>query len=194
MQLEYDTDSLYIGGRCPAGTVRPVATWAAPSTEEIYGRSVRPIEADADAAVTAGRRTFRNGAWRGRSVRERGAVLRRAAAIVTPQIADIAVTSAYEIGAPLGVTTMFAQVVTTVIDRMCDLAVSVPDAETGTGLWEFQIEREPAGVVLDIVPWNSPFSATMLKSAQALLAGCSVISKPPPSHRARPRAHREPAR
>ena len=76
---------------------------------------------------------------------------------------------------------MFAQVVTTVVDRMCDLAASVPDVETGTGLWEFEIQREPAGVVLDIVPWNSPFTATMMKSAQALLAGCSVISKPPPS-------------
>jgi aldehyde dehydrogenase (NAD+)/betaine-aldehyde dehydrogenase len=181
MPLEYDTDSLYIGGQWSAGPGRPVATWAAPSTEEVYGRSVRPVEADADAAVAAGRRTFRDGTWRGRSVRERGALLRRAAAIVRPQIAEIAVTSAYEIGAPLGVTTMFAQVVTAVIDRMCDLAASVPDVETGTGLWEFQIERAPAGVVLDIVPWNSPFSATMLKSAQALLAGCSVISKPPPS-------------
>jgi len=181
MPLEYDTDSLYIGGQWSAGPGRPGATWAAPSTEEVYGRSVRPVEADADAAVAAGRRTFRDGTWRGRSVRERGALLRRAAAIVRPQIAEIAVTSAYEIGAPLGVTTMFAQVVTAVIDRMCDLAASVPDVETGTGLWEFQIERAPAGVVLDIVPWNSPFSATMLKSAQALLAGCSVISKPPPS-------------
>jgi aldehyde dehydrogenase (NAD+) len=181
MQLEYDTDSLYIGGQWSARTARAVSMWAAPSTEEIYGRSVLPTEADADAAVAAGRRAFRDGAWRGRSVSERGALLRRAAAIVAPQIADIAVMSAYEIGAPLGVTTMFAQVVTTVIDRMSDLAASVPDVEAGTGLWEFQIERGPAGVVLDIVPWNSPFSATMLKSAQALLAGCSVISKPPPS-------------
>ena len=181
MQLEYDTDTLYIGGRWSAGTGRPVATWAAPSTEEIYGRSAQPVEADADDAVAASRRAYRDGSWRARSVRERGALLRRAAAIVRSQTAGIAVTSAYEIGAPLGVTTMFIQVVTTVIDRMCDLAASVPDVETGTGLWEFQIEHEPAGVVLDIVPWNSPFSATMLKSAQALLAGCSVISKPPPS-------------
>src|SRR4029077_3975617 len=100
MQLEYDTDSLYIGGQWSAGTGRPAATWAAPSTEEIYGRSVRPIEADADAAGAAARGTFRAGPWRGRSVRERGGLLRRAATIVQPQIADIAITSAYEIGAP----------------------------------------------------------------------------------------------
>ena len=181
MQLEYDTDSLYIGGQWSARTPRAVAMWAAPSTEQIYGRSVLPTEADADAAVAAGRRAFLDGDWRGRSVGDRGALLRRAAAVLAPRLADIAVTSAYEIGAPLSVTTMFAQVVSTVIDRMGDLAASVPDVEAGTGLWEFQIEHGPAGVVLDIVPWNSPFSATMLKSAQALLAGCSVISKPPPS-------------
>jgi aldehyde dehydrogenase (NAD+) len=181
MQLRYDTDSLYIGGHWSAGTGRPWATWVAPSTEETYGRSVQPTEADADAAVTAARQAFRDGLWRERSVRERGDVLRRAAAIIQPKVADIAITSAYEIGAPLGVTTMFAQVVSTVVNRMCDLAASVPDIETGTGLWEFEIQREPAGVVLDIVPWNSPFAATMMKSAQALLAGCSVISKPPPS-------------
>ena len=43
MPLEYDTDSLYIGGQWSAGPGRPVATWAAPSTEEVYGRSVRPV-------------------------------------------------------------------------------------------------------------------------------------------------------
>ena len=45
MPLEYDTDSLYIGGQWSAGTGRPAATWAAPSTEEVYGRSVRPVVA-----------------------------------------------------------------------------------------------------------------------------------------------------
>jgi len=181
MLLQYEVDSLFIGGHWSAGTDRPEVTWVAPSTEETYGRSVQPTEADADAAVTAARQAFRDGAWRERSVRERGDVLRRAAAIIQPKVAAIAITSAYEIGAPLGVTTMFAQVVSTVVNRMCDLAASVPDVETGTGLWEFEIQREPAGVVLDVVPWNSPFTATMMKSAQALLAGCSVISKPPPS-------------
>jgi aldehyde dehydrogenase (NAD+) len=181
MHLEYDTDSLYIGGRWSVEAGRPRTTWVAPSTEEVYGASAKPTRADADAAVAAARRAFKDGGWRERTVRERGAVLRRAATSVGPRIADIAVASAYEIGAPLGVTTMFAQVVSTVIDRMCELAANVPDLETGTGLWEFEIQREPIGVVLDIVPWNSPFSATMMKSAQALLAGCSVISKPPPS-------------
>ena len=179
--LQYDTDSLYIGGHWSEGTGRPEATWVAPSTEEIYGRSVQPTVADADAAVAAARRALREGYWRERSVRERGAVLRRAAALIAPRVAGLAVTSAYEIGAPLGVTTMFARVVSTVVNRMCDLAAGVPDVESGTGLWEFEIQRAPAGVVLDIVPWNSPFTATMMKSAQALLAGCSVISKPPPS-------------
>jgi aldehyde dehydrogenase (NAD+) len=65
--LQYDTDSLYIGGHWSEGTGRPEATWVAPSTEEIYGRSVQPTEADADAAVTAARQAFREGAWRERS-------------------------------------------------------------------------------------------------------------------------------
>lgn len=181
MRLEYDTDSLFIGGHWSAGTDRPTVTWVAPSTGEIYGRSVRPTEADADAAAAAARRALRSGGWRDLSVRERGAVIRRAVALVRPKAAGLAVTAAYEIGAPLGVTTMFVQVVSTVIDRMVDLAASAPEREAGTGLWEFEIEHGPAGVVLDIVPWNSPLAATMMKSAQALLAGCSVISKPPPS-------------
>jgi aldehyde dehydrogenase (NAD+) len=181
MQLQYDTDSLYIGGHWSGGTERPRATWTAPSTEEPYGRSVQPTAADANAAVMAARRALRDGTWRARSVRERGDVLRRAAALIEPRLADIAIMAAYEIGAPLSITEMFGQVVSTVVNRMCDLAADVPDAETGTGLWDFEIQREPAGVVLDIVPWNSPFPATMMKSAQALLAGCSVISKPPPS-------------
>jgi acyl-CoA reductase-like NAD-dependent aldehyde dehydrogenase len=67
MQLEYDTDSLFIGGRWSAVTGRPRTTWVAPSTEEIYGRSVQPTEADADAAVTAAWQAFREGARRERS-------------------------------------------------------------------------------------------------------------------------------
>jgi acyl-CoA reductase-like NAD-dependent aldehyde dehydrogenase len=181
MQLQYDTDSLYIGGHWLAAADRPQVTWLSPSTEEVYGRSVQPTARDADAAVAASRRVLREGGWRERSVRERGEVLRRAVALIQPELPDLAVTAAHEMGAPLGITTMFGQVVSTVVNRMADLAAAVPEVETGLGLWEFEIQREPAGVVLDIVPWNSPFSATMMKSAQALLAGCSVISKPPPS-------------
>ena len=181
MQLQYDTDSLYIGGHWLAAADRPQVTWLSPSTEEVYGRSVQPTARDADAAVAASRRVLREGGWRERSVRERGEVLRRAVALIQPELPDLAVTAAHEMGAPLGITTMFGQVVSTVVNRMADLAAAVPEVETGLGLWEFEIQREQAGVVLDIVPWNSPFSATMMKSAQALLAGCSVISKPPPS-------------
>ncbi len=40
--------------------------------------------------------------------------------------------------------------------------------------------REPVGVVAVIVPWNGPAALLAYKVAPALLAGCTVVVKPPP--------------
>lgn len=51
------------------------------------------------------------------------------------------------------------------------IPVSIADAMVRT-------EREPVGVVAQIVPWNYPLLMAMWKVAPALAAGCSIILKP----------------
>jgi aldehyde dehydrogenase (NAD+) len=179
--LEYVADGFWIGGEWVVRPERELTSFVAPSTEDIYGKAARPTTDDADHAVTAARESFRAGTWSTMPVAERAAVILRACERVLDRVPAIARTAAFEIGAPVEITTMMTGLVVNVIRGMCAVAESVPDIEAGIGQWEYELQREPAGVVLDIVPWNSPFTGTMMKSAQALLAGCSVISKPPPT-------------
>src|SRR5690606_26888059 len=51
------------------------------------------------------------------------------------------------------------------------IPVAVQDAMVRT-------EREPVGVVAQIVPWNYPLLMAIWKIAPALAAGCAIILKP----------------
>ncbi|MGC0367364.1 aldehyde dehydrogenase (NAD+) [Rhodococcus sp. 27YEA15] len=180
-RFESDSSGLYIGGRWRSRPSAERLPLVAPSTEEVYAHAVIPTVEDADEAVLAARQAFESRVWRDIPVAERAAIIARAYEIAIQSLDEIAVTAAYEMGAPVQITRMMTGVVGNVIAGMSDIAVSAGVVEQGNGLWEYEIQREPAGVVVDVVPWNSPFSGTMMKSAQALLAGCSVISKPPPT-------------
>jgi acyl-CoA reductase-like NAD-dependent aldehyde dehydrogenase len=181
MPVDQLVDTLYIGGEARPSVGGRARRLVAPATEEIYAETTDPSVADADRAVEAARRALADSRWSACPVEERAAVVLAAVEAVQSRVDEIAVTSAYEMGAPVQVTRMMTGVVGRVIQGMADIAVRTPDVEPGSGLWDFEIQRAPVGVVLDLVPWNSPFTATMMKSAHALLAGCSVISKPPPT-------------
>jgi gamma-glutamyl-gamma-aminobutyraldehyde dehydrogenase len=58
------------------------------------------------------------------------------------------------------------------IDKVLDEMPRVPDSA-----WAM-IEREPAGVVGAITPWNFPLTLETWKLAPALAVGCSVVLKP----------------
>ncbi|MDV6271336.1 aldehyde dehydrogenase family protein [Rhodococcus globerulus] len=180
-RFERDGSGLYIGGRWRARPDAEMMPLVDPSTEQVYAHAVVPTIADADEAVLSARRAFDSRVWRDVPVGERAVIISRAYEIVLQSLDEIAEIAAFEIGAPVQITRMMTGVVGNVIAGMSEIAVSEGDVEHGNGLWEFEIQRDPAGVVVDVVPWNSPFSGTMMKSAQALLAGCSVISKPPPT-------------
>ncbi|WAM19612.1 aldehyde dehydrogenase family protein [Rhodococcus sp. JS3073] len=179
--IAHNSGGLYIGGEWTSRSAAATTPLVAPATEQVYAHAVIPTIADADAAVAAARRAFETGTWRTTPVAERVSIINRACGLIAQRAGVIAEIAAHEMGAPVQVTRMMTGVVLDVVRGMGELARSVPDVEPGTGLWDFEIQRDPAGVVVDIVPWNSPFTATMMKSAQALLAGCSVISKPPPT-------------
>jgi aldehyde dehydrogenase (NAD+) len=175
------TDTLFIGGNWLPRPLSPRLTLVAPATGETYGEAALPSAEDADLAVTAAHRAFISGVWSRRPVEQRVEIVRRAVELVRPSLDDVAVACAYEMGAPVAVTQMMAGVVGTVVNGMGEGAIAAAASDFGQGLWDYEVQRDPVGVVLDIVPWNSPFSATMMKSAHALIAGCSVISKPPPT-------------
>ncbi len=75
-----------------------------------------------------------------------------------------------EIGATIAETRYYAGLCRTIFGRSAEFA---PDA------YSF-LNREPAGVVAVIVPWNAPATLLMRSLAPVLAAGCTAIIKPAP--------------
>ena len=170
----------FIGGSLHTPSTTTRVGLVSPATEEVYAEIARPASTEADHAVDEARTAFDSGAWSSMPVDARAEVIERACDGVEQRAAEIAVTCAYEIGAPISQTRQSVMGAALVVRQMCDSARSMPDSRIGVGQWHYEVQYEPIGVVLNIVPWNSPFAGMMRHTAQALLAGCSVIAKPSP--------------
>jgi betaine-aldehyde dehydrogenase len=109
-------------------------------------------------------------------------VIRRAAEIIESRADELATLLTAELGCPH----WFSQRahIPNPIRHLCyyaDLAEEFAwDEERTDGTNRSLVVSEPAGVVAAITPWNGPLSTPVIKIAPALLAGCSVISKPAP--------------
>lgn len=133
-----------------------------------------------DAAVAAARRAFEDGRWRLQSPVERKDVLVRWAHLINEHAEQLAVLTALEMGKPA----REAQAIDVrachrtlrwygeAVDKTLDEMPNVPATS-----WAL-IEREPAGVVGAITPWNFPLTLETWKIAPALAVGCSMVLKP----------------
>ncbi|HJR26039.1 MAG TPA: aldehyde dehydrogenase family protein, partial [Acidimicrobiales bacterium] len=61
-----------------------------------------------------------------------------------------------------------------------DFTEDLGEAEVRGAVHQRWVEKEPAGVVAAIVPYNFPVQITLAKLAPALAAGCTVVVKGPP--------------
>ncbi|MEV5540263.1 2-hydroxymuconic semialdehyde dehydrogenase [Saccharopolyspora shandongensis] len=158
--------------------------------EQVEPATGRPIarvhEADAalvDRAVQAARRALANG-WADTAVRERAALLRRAAdrieerfeEFVAAEVADTGkpVTQARELDVARALTNFrtFADVV-----AAAGLESFLTDLAGGRQALNYAV-RKPLGVVAVIVPWNLPLLLLTWKVAPALACGNAVVVKP----------------
>lgn len=150
----------------------------------IDGRVVAEVAvagaADVDRAVAAARRSFEDRRWAGKSPMERKDILVRWAHLVHEHAEQLAILTTLEMGKPA----REAQAIDVrachrtlkwfgeAIDKTLDEIPNVPDSS-----WAL-IEREPAGVVGAITPWNFPLTLETWKIAPALAVGCSMVLKP----------------
>ncbi len=176
-RVSYPT-GLFIDGASGEGALR------ADVVSPIDGRVVTDVAfgdaADIDRAVRSARASFEDGRWRLRSPMERKEVLVRWAQLVQDHAAELAVLTALEMGKPA----REAQAIDVrachrtlrwfgeAIDKTLDEMPHVPASS-----WAM-IEREPAGVVGAITPWNFPLTLETWKIAPALAVGCSMVLKP----------------
>ncbi|WP_067809764.1 aldehyde dehydrogenase [Nocardia beijingensis] len=151
-------------------------------TEEVVTTVGAASADDVDAAVAAARGAFDSGPWPRLSPAERAGYLRAIAAELTRRGDDFARLWSIESGIVYSLAkTRLPLFLSGAFNAYADMAETFAFREEhtpmagGTGL----LIREPVGVVAAIVPWNGPAGLMAYKCAPALLAGCTVVLKPP---------------
>jgi RHH-type proline utilization regulon transcriptional repressor/proline dehydrogenase/delta 1-pyrroline-5-carboxylate dehydrogenase len=144
----------------------------------LVGRVARATRLDVDGAVDAARKAFTG--WRDLPATERGAVLRRAAAILEERRFDLAATMVFESAKP------WQEADGDVVEAIDYLNYYALQAERlsrprslGDVLGEDNEYRlEGRGVVAVITPWNFPLAIICGMASGALAAGNCAILKP----------------
>jgi aldehyde dehydrogenase (NAD+) len=135
---------------------------------------------DADRAVRAARQAFLAGPWPRLTASQRGALLRTLGDLVAGRsrsLAEIEVRDNGKLFAEMSAQTAYMAQWYHYYGGLADkvegavLPTDKPDTFNYT-------RYEPIGVVVAIVPWNSPLLLTAWKLAPALAAGNTVVIKP----------------
>jgi acyl-CoA reductase-like NAD-dependent aldehyde dehydrogenase len=135
---------------------------------------------DVDVAVRAAHKAFTSGEWPKYTPSRRGALLRRLGDLVAERSADLAEIEVRDNGklyAEMSAHTSYMAQWYHYYGGLADkiegavLPADKPDVFNYT-------RYEPLGVVVAIIPWNSPLLLTAWKLAPALAAGNTVVIKP----------------
>lgn len=182
-QLLEHADQLFIGGSWSAPIDGRLIEVLSPSTEEPVAKVALGGPGDIDAAVASARRAFDESPWPRLPVAVRAEYLAALGRAIAARYEQVATIVSADIGTPIGSREARrgqAQVAQGILDSIAALAGSYPWVTHRSGpTVELEIRRVPVGVVGAIVPWNVPLNLSLLKIAPALLAGCTVVLKPP---------------
>jgi acyl-CoA reductase-like NAD-dependent aldehyde dehydrogenase len=129
-------------------------------------------------AVADSRRAYED-AWRSRSPKERGALMREVAARIRKHADELAELCAREVGKPVrDALRVDLQSCHSSFDYYAGIAESIHGEILDQGPIEARIYYEPYGVVAAILPFNWPPIHFSKKCAPALAAGNTVVIKP----------------
>ena len=151
-----------------------------PFTGKAWALIPRGGAEDAGRAVAAARKAFTSGDWPAINATGRGHLLRRLGDLVAEnaeRLAKIEVRDNGKLMAEMGMQLKYVPEWYYYFGGLADkiegavLPIDKPDTFNYT-------RHEPLGVVVAIVPWNSPLLLTAWKLAPALAAGNTVIVKP----------------
>ena len=178
--MTIERNALMIDGRWVRPSRTEMTPVICPSTEEVIGAAPNADRDDVDAAVTAARRAFDDGAWPRLSAAERAEVLHRALTLIEPRLDEIAHLVTSEMGVPLTIAQQLMPAALATGRFFLGVAARQDDVEIRSGISTSAVLKEPAGVVASIAPWNGPFNMAVAKVIPALVAGCTVVYKPAP--------------
>ena len=177
VRLPEHRDLFYGGGwHVPAknkrmGTINP-------STGESLGEVGLADAEDVDHAVKAAYRGFQT--WRVLKPLERAKILREAAQLIRKHGRELALINSANCGNPIREMVRDAEFGATSIDFFAGLATEIKGdtIPMGSDALNYTV-REPLGVVVRVNAYNHPFLFATMKIGAPLVAGNSIVIKPP---------------
>jgi aldehyde dehydrogenase (NAD+) len=177
---------LYIDGELVEAEGAKVYDNVNPATGEVIGVAADASADDLRRAVAAARRAFDETDW-STNVALRARCLRQLAQAMESHHEKLGELTIAEVGAPrmlidgpqLGTPRGY-------LGYYADMAEGyawsddLGEADGPAGRVRRWVDKEPAGVVAAITPWNYPNQINLAKIAPALAAGCTVVLKPAP--------------
>lgn len=153
-----------------------------PATEDVAGSAPCGGPSDLDAAVGAARAAFDTGPWPRMTIEERAGYLTRFADELERRNSEMGELVLAELGVTRRAAYSEPAAMTALVRYNAGLGRQIAMSERRTGLSgaPADVVREPVGVVAALPAWNSPLVLAANKFAPALLAGCTVVCKPPP--------------
>jgi len=155
-----------------------------PATGEVLAHIAEGEKEDINRAVAAARTAFEKGPWAVMPPAERAKLIWKLADLLEKNLEEFAQLESLDNGKPLKVA------------RVADLPLSVehfryyagfptkiegnsiPLARVAPNKFLVYTQREPVGVVGQIIPWNFPLLMAAWKLGPALAAGCTIVLKP----------------
>ena len=149
-----------------------------PATGEVIGHIPKMGAMETKQAILAAKNAWP--AWREKTARERGVILRRWYELVLANKDDLAIIMTLEQGRPIIDARNEISYSASFIDwyaeegkRIYGDVIPQPQRDSRT-----IVLKEPIGVCGAITPWNMPSAMVSRKVATALAAGCTIILKP----------------
>ena len=164
--------------------VDPVSGQWFETSEPYSGKSwaliPRGNKADADRAVEAAHRAFRNPEWAKLTGTARGVLLRKLAGLIEENVDLLGSIEQRDNGKLMAEVSGQVRNVAQWFHYYAGLADKIEGSvvpNNRAGVFNY-VKYEPLGVVVAITPWNSPLALTAWKMAPALAAGNTIVIKP----------------
>lgn len=149
-----------------------------PANGDVLGTVPRMGGAETRRAIEAANAAWP--AWRARTGKERGAILRGWYDLMLEHLDDLGMIMTLEQGKPLAEAKGEIHYASWFVEWFAEEAKRAygETIPATVGDRRIVVTREPVGVAAAITPWNFPAAMITRKAAPALAAGCPIVIKP----------------
>jgi phenylacetaldehyde dehydrogenase len=157
-----------------------------PATGEVLAQVAEGSSEDVDRAVKTARSVFEANTWYGMKPNERGRIIHRLGDLILENGDELAMLESLDNGKPLGIARAAdVELAADIFHYMSGwvtklegytIPISVPYMPGAQ--FHAYVDRDPIGVVGQIIPWNFPLLMAAWKLAPALATGVTVVLKP----------------